>query len=133
MAKDTTRHTTERVAKGVQKLIDDEVRAVEEQIRREANHDRAAHLRATGALYFPDPNVQARQPATDSPTAATTPPRSRTQQILKTAADESFPAGWEQLPTKVIIKQASGRPEVKALNREPGYDTWTRALGRRRD
>jgi hypothetical protein len=67
---------------------------------------------------------------TGRPTAK---PRSKLQQLLRDAADETFPNGWGHLPTGTIIKQAGEHREVKALKREPGYDTWQRAFGRRVD
>jgi hypothetical protein len=60
-------------------------------------------------------------------------PRSKGQQTLRDAADETFPGGWCDLPTRMIIKKASDRPKVKALNPAPKYDTWLRALDRRLD
>jgi hypothetical protein len=66
---------------------------------------------------------------TGRPTAK---PLSRRQQILRDAADETFPDGWGDLPTGAIIKQASKHRKVKAFRPEPKYDTWLRALRRRK-
>jgi hypothetical protein len=58
--------------------------------------------------------------------------RSKVQQTLRKAADETFPKGWSKLATAMIIKQASDQPDVKTLKPQPKYDTWLRALGRRK-
>jgi hypothetical protein len=64
----------------------------------------------------------------------TAKPRSRLQQILRNAADETFPNGWGDLPTRTIIEQASRHAKVEALKRAaPSYDTWLRALDRREE
>jgi hypothetical protein len=59
--------------------------------------------------------------------------RSRGQRILRKAADETFRDGWGDLPTSTIIERASDHRDVKALKSGTSYDTWVRALGRRKD
>jgi hypothetical protein len=65
--------------------------------------------------------------------AAGKKPRSRTQQILRKAADEAFPNGWAHLPTSTIRAEASKHRDVKALKSGTSPDSWQRALGRRED
>jgi hypothetical protein len=55
------------------------------------------------------------------------------QQAIRDAVDETFPDGWDHIPTGMIMKQAGGHSKVQALKPAPDRSTWLRALDRRKD
>jgi hypothetical protein len=68
-----------------------------------------------------------------TPAATPEPPRSKSRQILRKAADEIFPDGWDHLPTSTIRAEAGKHRDVKALKSGTSRESWQRALGRRKD
>jgi hypothetical protein len=91
-----------------------------------------AEPEAAGSPVVAEPDPIESDAAT--PAATPEPLRSKLQQILRKAANETFPEGWDNFPTPTIIERASDHRDVKALKRPSlGSDTWNRALGRRKD